>query len=222
MVCGLYATVGILSALRHRDLSGEGQHVDIALVDSQIAWLINEGVAHLTTGKERKRQGNEHATIVPYQTFEASDGHVLVAVGNDSQYARFCDYLGRPDLAEDPAYATNPARIENRTKLLKIIEGLLVERTMQDIIDGLEARKVPVGPVNTLGQVFASDQVAARGMKIEMERGDVKGGAVSLIGNPLKFSKTPVIYHRPPPHFGEDTEAVLDWLKQGSLGKVKV
>ncbi|RLJ41488.1 formyl-CoA transferase [Litoreibacter meonggei] len=216
VVCGLYATIGILAALRHRDATGEGQHIDLALVDSQIAWLINEGVAHLTTGKERKRQGNEHATIVPYQTFEASDGHVLVAVGNDSQYARFCDYLGRPDLAEDPAFATNPARIENRTKLLKIIEGLLVERTMQNIIDGLEMRKVPVGPVNTLGQVFASDQVAARGMKIEMERPDVKDGAVSLIGNPLKFSKTPVTYQRPPPHFGEDTDAVLDWLRQSA------
>ncbi|WP_425434525.1 CaiB/BaiF CoA transferase family protein [Litoreibacter janthinus] len=214
VVCGLYATVGILAALRHRDVTGEGQHVDIALVDSQIAWLINEGVAHLTTGKERQRQGNEHATIVPYQTFEASDGHVLVAVGNDSQYARFCDYLGRPDLAEDPAYATNPARIENRTTLLKIIEGVLVERTMADIIDGLEARKVPVGPVNTLGQVFASDQVAAREMKIDMPRDDVRDGAVSLIGNPLKFSKTPVTYRRPPPHFGEDTDAVLEWLEQ--------
>ena len=214
VMCGMYATVGILAALRHRDATGEGQHVDIALVDSQIAWLINEGVAYLTTGKERKRQGNEHATIVPYQTFEAADGHVLVAVGNDSQYARFCDYLGRPDLAEDPAFATNPARIENRTKLLKIIEGLMVERSMQDILDGLEARKVPVGPVNTLGQVFASEQVAAREMKIDMARDDVRGGAVSLIGNPLKFSKTPVTYRRPPPHFGEDTDAVLEWLEQ--------
>ncbi|SHE65779.1 formyl-CoA transferase [Litoreibacter ascidiaceicola] len=214
VMCGMYATVGILAALRHRDATGEGQHVDIALVDSQIAWLINEGVAHLTTGKERKRQGNEHATIVPYQTFEAADGHVLVAVGNDSQYARFCDYLGRPDLAEDPAFATNPARIENRTKLLKIIEGLMVERSMQDILDGLEARKVPVGPVNTLGQVFASEQVAAREMKIDMARDDVRDGAVSLIGNPLKFSKTPVTYRRPPPHFGEDTDAVLEWLEQ--------
>ncbi|TDT77474.1 formyl-CoA transferase [Litoreibacter halocynthiae] len=214
VMCGMYATVGILAALRHRDSTGEGQHVDIALVDSQIAWLINEGVAHLTTGKERKRQGNEHATIVPYQTFEAADGHVLVAVGNDSQYARFCDYLGRPDLAEDPAFATNPARIENRTKLLKIIEGLMVERSMQDILDGLEARKVPVGPVNTLGQVFASEQVAAREMKVDLARDDVRGGAVSLIGNPLKFSKTPVTYRRPPPHFGEDTDAVLEWLEQ--------
>lgn len=209
VMCGMYATVGILAALRHRDATGEGQHIDLALVDSQISWLINEGVAHLTTGKERKRQGNAHATIVPYQTFEASDGYVLIAVGNDSQYARFCDYLGRPDLAKDARYATNPARIENRSKLLKVIEGLLAERSMADIIDGLEARKVPVGPVNTLGQVFASDQVAARGMKIEMPRDDVAGGTVPLIGNPLKLSKTPVTYRHAPPRFGEDTEAVL-------------
>ncbi|KAG1648073.1 CaiB/baiF CoA-transferase family protein [Nymphon striatum] len=214
VMCGMYATVGILAALRHRDKTGEGQHVDLALVDSQVAWLINEGVAHLTTNQERKRQGNEHATIVPYQTFEASDGHVLIAVGNDSQYKRFCEFLERPDLAEIPAYATNPARIVNRTKLLKILEGLLVERTMLEIIDGLEARKVPVGPVNTLGQVFTSEQVSAREMKIEMARDDVEGDGVTLIGNPLKLSKTPVTYRRPPPHFGEDTDAVLDWLKQ--------
>ncbi len=214
VMCGMYATVGILAALRHRDATGEGQHVDLALVDSQIAWLINEGVAHLTTGQERARRGNEHATIVPYQTFEAADGHVLVAVGNDSQYVRFCDFLGRPDLAENPEFSTNPARIVNRSKLLKIIEGLLVERSMQEIIDGLEARKVPVGPVNSLGQVFSSEQVAAREMKIDMARDDVAGDKVTLIGNPLKLSKTPVTYRRPPPHFGEDTEDLLAWLRE--------
>lgn len=219
VMCGMYATVGILAALRHREQTGEGQHIDLALVDSQISWLINEGVAHLTTGQERKRQGNEHATIVPYQTFEAADGHVLIAVGNDSQYTRFCDYLGRPDLAADARYATNPARIENRSKLLKIIEGLLAERTMADIIDGLEARKVPVGPVNTLGQVFASEQVAARGMKIEMSRDDVAKGAVSLIGNPLNLSKTPITYRSPPPRFGQDTDAVLAKLGLLTLNK---
>lgn len=219
VMCGMYATVGILAALRHRDATGEGQHIDLALVDSQISWLINEGVAHLTTGQERKRQGNEHATIVPYQTFEAADGHVLIAVGNDSQYARFCDYLGRPDLATDPRYATNPERIKHRSKLLKIIEGLLAERDMADIIGGLEARKVPVGPVNTLGQVFASEQVAARGMKIEMAREDVAKGAVSLIGNPLNFSKTPVTYRSPPPRFAQDTAAVLAALGLTPIGK---
>lgn len=219
VMCGMYATVGILAALRHRAQTGEGQHVDIALVDSQIGWLINEGVAHLSTGQERKRQGNEHATIVPYQTFETADGHVLIAVGNDSQFVRFCDYLGRPDLATDTRYATNPARIENRVKLLKILEGLMAERPNADIVAGLEARKVPVGPVNTLGQLFASDQVAARGMKISMARDDVEGGTVSLIGNPLKLSKTPVTYRHPPPHFGQDTDAVLDLVKSGSPAK---
>ncbi|MEP3347634.1 MAG: CoA transferase [Litoreibacter sp.] len=216
VMCGMYATVGILAALKHRDATGEGQHVDLALVDSSIAWTINEGVAYLTTGQERKRQGNEHATIVPYQTVETADGHVLIAVGNDSQYERFCEFLGRPDLAQNPDFATNPARITNRVKLLKIIEGLMVERTTQEIVDGLEARKVPVGPVNTLGQMFASDQVKAREMKIEMSRDDVANDAVTLIGNPLKLSKTPVTYRRPPPHFGEDTEAVLGWLMRQS------
>jgi formyl-CoA transferase len=213
VVCGMYATVGILAALRHRDKTGEGQHVELALVDTQIAWLINEGVAHLTTGKPRKRQGNEHATIVPYQTFKATDGFVLVAVGNDAQYARFCDYLGRPDLAEDEKYATNPARIVHRDELLAILNAELATRSKADIIAGLEARKVPVGPVNTLPEVFATDQVKAREMMIEMAREDTAKGAVKLIGNPLKFSRTPVSYRRAPPRFGQDTDEILSRLK---------
>jgi formyl-CoA transferase len=208
VVCGLYATIGILSALRHRDETGEGQHIDVALVDTQISWLINEGVAHLTTGKPRPRRGNEHATIVPYQTFKTSDGHVLVAVGNDSQYARFCEYLGRPDLAEG-GNAINANRVTNRETLIAEYEAELATRTMADVIEGLEARKVPVGPVNTLEQVFATDQVAAREMKIEMARDDVDKGHVSLIGNPLKLSKTPVSYRHAPPRMGQDTDAVL-------------
>jgi formyl-CoA transferase len=206
--CGLYATIGILSALRHRDATGEGQHIDVALVDTQISWLINEGVAHLTTGKPRPRRGNEHATIVPYQTFKTSDGHVLVAVGNDSQYARFCDYLGRPDLAEG-GNAINANRVTNRDALIAEYTAELAKRTMADVIEGLEARKVPVGPVNTLEQVFATDQVAAREMKIEMACDDVEKGHVSLIGNPLNLSKTPVSYRHAPPRMGQDTDAVL-------------
>jgi formyl-CoA transferase len=218
VMCGMYATVGILAALRHRDRTGEGQHIDLSLVDSQVAWLINEGVAHLTTGKPRPRRGNQHATIVPYQAFRTSDGHVLVAVGNDSQYRRFCDFLGRPDLAEDPAFATNPARLANRDRLIPILEELIARLTRDEVIAGLEARKVPVGPVNTVEEVFASDQVAARGMRIDMPRDDIDRGGVELIGNPLKFSATPVTYRRPPPHFGEDTEAVMAWLAgEGAL-----
>ncbi|MCX7645847.1 MAG: CoA transferase [Rhodobacteraceae bacterium] len=219
VMCGMYAAVGILAALRHRDRTGEGQHIDLALVDSQVAWLINEGVAHLTTGRPRPRRGNQHATIVPYQAFRAADGHVLVAVGNDSQYRRFCDFLGRPDLAEDPAFATNPARLENRDRLIPILEGLISRMTRAEVIAGLEARKVPVGPVNTVEEVFASEQVAAREMRIDMPRDDIDRGGVELIGNPLKFSATPVAYRKPPPHFGEDTQAVLDWLAgRGPLG----
>lgn len=212
VVCGLYATTGILAALRHRDQTGEGQHIDVALVDTQISWLINEGVAHLTTQQPRPRRGNEHATIVPYQTFKTSDGHVLVAVGNDSQYARFCDYLGRPDLAEGEN-AVNANRVRNREALIAAYEAELATRTMADVIAGLEARKVPVGPVNTLEQVFATNQVAAREMKISMPRDDVEKGAVELIGNPLKLSKTPVTYRRAPPRFGQDTDEVLSGLK---------
>ena len=212
VVCGLYATIGILAALRHRDQTGEGQHIDVALVDTQVSWLINEGVAHLTTGKPRPRRGNEHATIVPYQTFKTRDGHVLVAVGNDSQYARFCEFLGRPDLAEGDN-AQNANRVLNREHLIAEYEAELAKHSMADVIAGLEARKVPVGPVNTLEQVFASEQVAAREMKIAMLRDDVEKGAVELIGNPLKLSKTPVTYRRAPPRFGQDTDEVLAKLK---------
>lgn len=213
VMCGMYATVGILAALRHRDRTGQGQHIDLALVDTQVAWLINEGVAHLTTGKPRQRRGNQHATIVPYQAFAASDGYVLIAVGNDSQYRRFCDFLGRPDLAADPAFASNPARLANRDRLIPMLEALVAGFTQAEVIAGLEARKVPVGPVNTVDQVFASDQVAARGMRIDMARPDVDRGGVELIGNPLKLSATPVAYRHPPPRFGEHTDEVMAWLR---------
>lgn len=212
VVTGLYATIGILAALRHRDQTGQGQHVDLALVDASMAWMINEGVAHLTTGKPRPRRGNEHATIVPYQTFACADGFVLVAVGNDLQYTRFCDFLGRPDLADDPLFATNSARVVNRETLIPRLEALLLDHTQADIVAGLEARKVPVGPVNTVEQAFASDQAAAREMRIDMAKDGIDRGGVELIGNPLKLSATPITYRRPPPHLGEDTDAVLEWL----------
>lgn len=212
VMTGMYASVGILAALRHRDQTGQGQHIDLSLVDASLAWMINEGVAHLTTGKPRPRRGNEHATIVPYQTFACSDGFVLVAVGNDLQYTRFCDFLGRPDLADDPRFATNSARVVHRTTLIPLLEDLMRAHAQADIVAGLEARKVPVGPVNTVEQAFASDQATAREMRIDMAKDGIDRGGVELIGNPLKFSLTPVTYRRPPPHLGEDTEAVMAWL----------
>ena len=210
VMCGMYAAVGILAALRHRDATGEGQHIDLALVDSQIAWLINEGVNYLTSGAVPQRRGNGHPNIVPYQVYAAADGHVILAVGNDSQFARFADWLGHPELAEDQRFATNPARLANRDVLNATIEPIMSMRSMAQITAGLEAIKVPVGPVNTLDQVFASDQVAARDMQIDM---DSAAGPVHLIGNPLKLSKTPVTYRRAPPTCGQDTEEVLAALK---------
>ncbi|WP_099823835.1 CaiB/BaiF CoA transferase family protein [Oceaniglobus indicus] len=212
VMCGMYACVGILAALRHRDATGEGQHIDIALVDSQIAWMINEGVNYLTSGDLPKRRGNAHPNIVPYQVFATSDGHVIVAVGNDTQFIRFCDFLNLPDLATDLRFATNPARLANRDALIPLLEPALAARSMAEVIEGLEARRVPVGPVQTMDQVFASDQVAARGMVAEVPTPGVEGESVRLIGNPLKLSLTPVTYRRPPPRFGADTDAVLGQL----------
>jgi crotonobetainyl-CoA:carnitine CoA-transferase CaiB-like acyl-CoA transferase len=209
VMCGMYATIGILAALRHRDKTGEGQLIDVALVDSQIAWLINEGVNHLTTGQLPKRRGNGHPNIVPYQVFATSDGHVIAAVGNDSQFRRFCEFLDVAHLADNPLYATNPARIENRDSLLEKIIPLLAALPMDYVITELGARKVPVGPVQTLDQVFGSEQVKARDMIATIPTDAAKSGEVQLIGNPLKLSKTPVTYRRPPPRFGQDTEQVL-------------
>ena len=209
VMCGMYATVGILAALRHRDQTGEGQHIDLALVDSQVAWLVNEGVNHLTSGKVPERRGNGHPNIAPYQVFAASDGDVIVAVGNDSQFQRFAAWLGAPGLAEDPSFATNPERVRNRDALVEALKPLIAAHPVQEILDGLEAARIPVGPVNKLDAVFASDQVAARDMRISMPVDQARKGAVELIGNPLKFSRTPVTYRHPPPAFGAHTDEVM-------------
>jgi len=215
VVCGLYAATGILAALRHRDATGEGQHIDIALVDTTMAWLVNQGLNYLTSGVSPTRAGNAHPNIVPYQVFATSDGFVIVAVGNDSQYARFCDYLGQPGWATDPRFAINTARLAHRDILVPMIAAVLATRTMQHVIDGLEARKVPVGPVNTIEQALESEQAQARGMTITLPAAQTAAGEVRLIGNPLKFSRTPVSYRTAPPPKGADTEALLNRLKTG-------
>lgn len=209
VMCGMYAASAILAALHHRDRTGEGQHIDVALVDTQVAWLVNEGVNYLTSGALPRRRGNQHPNIVPYQVFAARDGHLIVAVGNDSQFARFCDLLGRPDLPRDPRFATNPARLEHRNAIVSILSDLIAERSRDELLEAMEASGVPGGPVNRLDEVFASDQVAARGMRIEMPHPQAAGGKVALIGNPLKFSATPVSYRRHPPVCGEHTGEVL-------------
>lgn len=210
VVCGLYAATAILAALRHRDQTGVGQHIDIALVDSQISWLVNAGTYYLLTGNAPARYGNQHPNIVPYQVFEVADGHVVVAAGNDRQYRSFCDIIERPDLATDARFETNAARIENREVLIKLLERELKSISRQRLVDGMEGAGVPGGPINTLSDVFASDQVESRGMKISVPYPTSHSGHVSLIGNPIKFSHTPVTYRRAPPTCGEHTNEILE------------
>ena len=213
VMCGMYASSAILAALRHRDQNGEGQHIDIALVDTQIAWLINEGANYLTSKKLPTRRGNQHPNIVPYQVFEVSDGHIIVAVGNDTQFARFCTLLDCEELAQDEAYSTNIKRIENRDVLIALLEKKVLKFSKDQLLQAMKKHSVPAGPINNLEEVFNSEQVAAREMKITMAHPQAGSGEVELIGNPIKFSKTPVTYRRAPPVCGADTNEVLaDWL----------
>ncbi|OUS34560.1 CoA transferase [Rhodobacterales bacterium 56_14_T64] len=206
VMCGMYATVGILAALRHQEQTGEGQQIDVALVDSQIAWLISEGVNYLTSGQVPERRGNGHPNIKPYGVYETNDGHVILAVGNDSQFGRFAEFLGLSGLTKDPRFSSNPARLQNREALDDILIPAVQRYSTQNIIENLEALKVPVGPVQNLQEVFASDQVAARDMQIAME---TEAGPVQLIGNPLNFSRTPVTYRHAPREFGADSDEIL-------------
>ncbi|MBS8262339.1 CoA transferase [Roseibium polysiphoniae] len=210
VMCGMYATVSILAALNHRNKTGEGQYLDISLFDSQVSWLINQGVAHLVSGEIPGRLGNGHPTIVPYETFPASDMSFILAVGNDSQFKKFCVVAGAPALAEDPRFAANADRVRNRKDLVPLIRRLTIEKTAAEWIELLEREGVPCGPVNDLGSVFADPQVLARNMKISMPH--ELSGSVDLIGSPIRMSKTPVAYRRSPPTLGEGTEDVLTSL----------
>ena len=213
VMCGMYATIGILSALRHRDKTGEGQHVELALIDAQMAWLVNEGVNFLTSGELPARRGNAHPNIVPYDAFEVSDGHFLLAVGNDAQFARFCDVVALAHLPANPDFTTNLARINNRDALMAHIRPALMTWTKEGILAALRAIKVPAGPINTIQEALISNQAQARGAVQNITAQGVEGGAVKVLGNPLKFSATPVQYNRAPPRFGQDTDDVLKtWL----------
>ncbi|WP_366655451.1 CaiB/BaiF CoA-transferase family protein [Fodinicurvata sp. EGI_FJ10296] len=210
VMCGMYATVGILAALRHRERTGEGQHIDVALFDCQLAWLINEGTNSFLSGQDPARRGNQHPNIVPYAAFPTADGHVVLTVGNDLQFQRWCAVAGVPDWVADPRFATNAARVRNRDALHALMNPLMKTRSSGDWTDALVAAGVPCGPVNSVSGAFADPQARHRGMKMRMDHPTSATGAVDLIGNPLKLSKTPVTYRRPPPTLGEHTQAVLN------------
>ncbi|WP_249692935.1 CaiB/BaiF CoA-transferase family protein [Stappia sp. WLB 29] len=219
VMCGMYASSAILAALHHRNATGEGQYLDIALFDTQVAWLINQGVACLTDGNVPPRRGNAHPTIVPYNAYPARDGSFILAVGNDAQFARFCEVAGRPELARDPRFARNADRVRNRLELEPEVERLTATRDRADWIAALEAVGVPCGPINDVGEVFADPQAVHRGMRIEMEHPLGPDGHVALIGNPLKLSRTPVTYRHAPPRLGEGgSEVLAEWLGEDDTG----
>jgi crotonobetainyl-CoA:carnitine CoA-transferase CaiB-like acyl-CoA transferase len=207
ILTGLYATNAVLAALAWREKSGEGQYIDLALLDVQVACLANQAMNYLATGQNPQRLGNAHPNIVPYQDFPTADGYMILAIGNDGQFARFCAEAGQPSLAEDGRFATNRARVENRAVLIPLLKKLTVERTTADWIAALEAKAVPCGPINTLADVFADPQVQARGLKVTMPH--PAAGTVPQVANPIKLSATPVEYRLPPPMLGEHTERIL-------------
>lgn len=207
VLCGMYAAVGILAAIEARHRTGRGQHIDLALMDAQVAMLVNQGVAYLTDGQVPPRRGNDHPAIVPYGTFPAADGNFILAIGNDAQFRRFASLAGAPGLGTDDRFATNAARVRNRATLTPLIAALTAGRPATHWLAACEAEGVPAGPVQDLAQVFASPQVVARGMRLTMDH--ALGRPVDLIGNPLKFSGTPVTHSKAPPMLGEDTGAVL-------------
>jgi glutaryl-CoA transferase len=204
---GLYATIAILGAMSHRDRTGAGQHIDLALLDTQVAILANQAMNYLVTGVAPRRLGNAHPNIVPYQVFAASDGHLIVAVGNDSQYAQLCEILGRPDLASDQRFATNASRVNHRDELVAVVGGIFATRTMRDWLDALERVGVPCGPINTIAEVFADPQVVARGVRLELPHPAL--GSVPSVANPIKYSETPIAYRSAPPMLGADTDEIL-------------
>jgi crotonobetainyl-CoA:carnitine CoA-transferase CaiB-like acyl-CoA transferase len=222
IMCGMYAAAAILAALHHRDKTGEGQYIDLALLDTQVAWLANVGLNYLTSGEVPQRLGNEHPNIVPYNVMAASDGHVILAVGNDSQFAKFCEFAGVPALARDPRFASNEQRVRNRQELYRLLEPAMRGKRQEDWVQGLAALGVPCSPVNTVDQVFADPQVRARGMQVALPHPLAGKGEVDLIGNPIKYSGTPVGYRRPPPYLGQHTDEVLRELLELGDGDIAV
>lgn len=216
ILTGLYATNAVLAALAWREKSGEGQYIDMALLDVQVACLANQAMNYLATGSNPRRMGNAHPSIVPYQDFPTEDGHMILAIGNDGQFARFCEVAGRPELAADARFATNRARVENRAELIPLLNEITATRTTTEWIAQLEARAVPCGPINGLAEVFADPQVQARGLAVKMPHPEA--GEVPLVASPIRLSKTPVEYRRAPPLVGEHTDEILADLGVDAAG----
>ena len=207
LTTGLYATISILAALQHRNRTGEGQHIDLALLDAQMALLANQGSNWLNGGAEPRRMGNQHPTIVPYQDFACADGDIIIALGNDRQFRDLVAVLGLPEMAEDPRFATSAQRSDNREAMFGAINPAIASWKSEDLLAALEAAKLPCGKINTIPQALVQPQTVARELVQEIARDD--GTPVRFVGYPGKFSASPVTYRHAPPRSGQDTRAVL-------------
>lgn len=207
ILTGLYASTSILAALQAREHTGRGQHIDLALLDVGVACLANQGMNYLYGHQVPQRMGNGHPNAVPYQDFPTKDGYMILAIGNDGQFARFCRAAGRAEWAEDPRFSTNPERLAHREELLTLMRELTVQRGTREWVALLEQHAVPCGPINTVADVFEDPQVRARGMQIAMQH--PQAGDVPLVASPIRLSDTPVTYRQTPPQLGQHTDAVL-------------
>jgi crotonobetainyl-CoA:carnitine CoA-transferase CaiB-like acyl-CoA transferase len=208
LMCGMYAVSAILAALFERDRSGRGQYIDLSLLDSQVAWLANQNLNYLVSGRPPRRQGTAHPNIVPYQAFQTADGYLMLAVGNDAQFARFCGAAGAPQLATDVRFKTNEDRVAHRAALVPQVEALIRQRTTREWLAALESAQVPCGPINDLAQVFAEPQVRHRRMRMDLPH--PTAGSTPSVRNPVRFSRTTIEYERAPPPLGADTAAELE------------
>ena len=207
---GMYSTVAVLAALAHRSVSGVGQHIDMALLDVLVSTMGTAYMNYLTTGNVLKSYGNAAANIVPYQVFPCRDGRIVLAVGNDGQFAKLCEIAGREELSKDERFATNAGRVRNRDILIPILEEILRQRDVQEWVEALDPVGVPCGPINNMAQVFENPQVRHRGMLLEMPH--PLSGRVPQVASPFRFSETPVRYHSPPPTLGQHTREILHEL----------
>ena len=207
LMTGMYASIAVCAAIAHRAETGIGQHLDLALLDTQVAFLANQAMNYLASGEAPERIGNAHPNIVPYQTFKTADGDIILACGNDNLFSKFCDVAGCPELTQDPRFATNAKRVENRAAITDRLAAIFRTRTTRDWVSALEAAGVANGPINDLRQVFEEPQVAARGMRIDLPH--PTAGTVPLVASPMRFSATPLEHKLPPPTLGQHTDEIL-------------
>ena len=218
LTAGMYATIAICAALANRALTGKGQSIDIALLDSCVAFLANQGMNYLATGESPGRLGNAHPNIVPYQTFKTRDGNIILACGNDNLFNKFCAAAGCAELAQDPRFSINAERVKNRDEITRLLNEVFARRTTREWVELLDDAGVANGPINTIAQVFDEPQVRSRGLKIELPH--ATAGKVELVASPMRFSDTPIKHELPPPALGQHTDEILRGMLKKSAGEI--